>query len=393
MTQILHDEQQLRELCRQCLHHDIAPIFLNHCLSGDPPRVYAVLKPLFDECVEQLSSLSLQELGLTVESIPPGFRMMVDPVDSSMRPEYIERVAHYLLATELENARSPMIGVVEAIPDNSEVLENCPELRSQLDKDGLLKLSDEMVLFDAGVKYREHFFYVHQLLRRGFASSPNFDFIGRLAAYRRSTSDVNSFRIAVDHRRTMLFDDWRQHIERDRWYGPQFDDDKLDDPNHFGLAVVGREYPTSLDQYPLIRTEFLWKRNEGNGDEHIKTLEVEELTCPSAPRENLHINRYAHAERDMSRKIFRHFDGAAKVYRKNDYASRVGSNMPHNTRPAHYLKLFRIDGELKLEDWISLLSMFYKGNEMVVEYFDPKLFQSQILPQRRQLGEALAKGK
>ncbi len=388
MTQILLDEQKLRELYRQCLHHDVAPIFLNHCLAGDPPRVYSVLKPLFDECVEQLSTLSLEELTLTVESIPPELRMMVEPVDELLRTEYIERVAHYILATELEKARSPMIGVVEPVPDQSEMLQNCPELREQLDKDGLLKLSDKMLLFDAGVKYRQYFFYVHQFLRRGFASSPNFDFISRLAAFRLKTEGTNKFRIAIDHRRIMLFDDWRQRLELDRWYGPRFDAKLLDDPKHIGLTVVGREFPTPLDQYPLVKTEFLWKRNER---EDIKTLEIEELSCPSSPRENLHINRYAHAEWDMKRRRFQHFDGAAKVYNQNSYAPRLNSTMPHNVRPSHYLKLFRIDGEIELTDWISILSMFFKGNEMVIEYFDPELYESQILPGRRQFGEAPAK--
>ena len=37
--------------------------------------------------------------------------------------------------------------------------------------------------------------------------------------------------------------------------------------------------------------------------------------------------------------------------------------MPNNIKPAHYIKLFRIDGKIDLSDWISLVSMFYKGNE------------------------------
>ena len=186
----------------------------------------------------------------------------------------------------------------------------------------------------------------------------------------------------------MMFADWQQTIELDTWYGPKFDPDILDDPNHKGLTVVGREYPTPLDQYPLIKTEFLWKTNEG---ENVKTLEIEELSCPSKPYDNWHINRYAHAERDIVKKTFRHFDGAAKVYRQNEYPARFEKTMPNNSRPAHYLKLFRIDGTIDLSDWLSLLSMFYKGNEMVIEHFDPEQFATKIQPQRKRRGEVLAK--
>jgi hypothetical protein len=100
-----------------------------------------------------------------------------------------------------------------------------------------------------------------------------------------------------------------------------------------------------------------------------------------------------HAERDLQNKAFRHFDGAAKVYHQNSYTSRLELAMPKNPRPAHYLKLFRIDGAIELQDWLSLVSMFFKGNEMVIEYFDPNLYRTQIQPQRKQIGEVLAKSR
>ena len=35
-----------------------------------------------------------------------------------------------------------------------------------------------------------------------------------------------------------------------------------------------------------------------------------------------------------------------------------------------YVKLFRIDAGLKLEDWNELLARFYVGNELAKEYLD-----------------------
>jgi len=186
----------------------------------------------------------------------------------------------------------------------------------------------------------------------------------------------------------MNFDDYRHEMELDTWFGPKFDRNKLDDPNFVGLTVVGRTYPNSLDSYPLEKTEFFWKTNEA---ESIKTLEIEELSSPANPYEHWQINRYIHAQRDMSNRIFRHLDGAAKVYAEDSYRARLSQPMPKNMRPAHYVKLFRIDGIIDLESWLSLVSMFYKGNEMVIEYFDPELFNKEIRPFRERMYVALNK--
>ena len=332
--------------------------------------------------------MSLTDLGLIVDALPAGLRFMVVPVDELLSPEYLSRVAIYCIAAELQKAYSPVADVITSLPDDSQVLSKFPKLRKDFDRDGLLILSNEFLLFDGGLKYCNHFFYYHQFLRRGFSANPNFDFLGTLARYRQKTSDYNKFRIALDHRRLMMFSDWQQTIECDTWYGPKFDQTKLDDPNYTGLTVVGREFPNSLDQYPLIKTEFLWKTNAGK---NIKTLEIEELSCPKKPHDKWHVNRYAHVERDMENKTIQHFDGAVKIYNRNEYSDRISTSMPNNSRPSHYIKLFRVDGSINFENWISMLSMFFKGNEMVIEHFDPDLFLAKIHPQRKLIGEALLK--
>lgn len=386
MARLLFDDRDLRELRRQCLHHNIFPLFLSHCMGGDPPAVYAILKPIVDGCVDQLAEMSFEEVRLIVDSVSAGYRQLLQPVERPLTREYLKRVAEYCVAVELQKGYSPVSEVILPLPDKSEVLATCPELRSRFDDDGLLTLTDDFVLFDGGLRYRKHFLHYHQFLRRGFSSNPNFDFLGTLARFRHETR--NSYRIAIDHRRIMNFDDYRHEMELDTWFGPKFGRNKLDDPNFVGLTVVGRTYPNSLDSYPLEKTEFFWKTNEA---ESIKTLEIEELSSPANPYEHWQINRYVHAERDMSNRIFRHLDGAAKVYAEDSYRARLSQPMPKNMRPAHYVKLFRIDGIIDLESWLSLVSMFYKGNEMVIEYFDPELFNKEIRPFRERMYVALNK--
>jgi hypothetical protein len=356
-------------------------------MGGEPPRVFAVLSKIVEDCLEQLREMSVSEVKQIVESIPAGLRMMVEPVTEPLTEEYLNRVAEYAIAVELEKGYSPVSDVVHSHPEQSYVLEELPELRDLIDNDGLIKLNANFVLFDGGIRYRDFVLHYHQFLRRGFSCNPNFDFLSALAKYRNGTGRSNNFRIAIDHRRLMRFEDYRQTIERDRWYGPAFDREKLDDPGRIGLTVVGRINPNALDSYPIEKTEFLMKLNEG---EAIKTLEIEELSSSSNPYDGWHINRYLHAERDMPNKVFCHFDGAAKVYAPNKYKNRISQTMPNQPRCDYYIKLFRIDGEIILEDWLSLVGMFYKGNEMVIEYFDPKLFDEKIRPLRIRMGQIQA---
>ena len=387
MAELIFNAKDVRELKRQCLHHNVFPLFLGHCMNGDPPRVFALLSPMIDDCVEQLNLMTYSEVKQVVESVPAGLRMMIEPVSEPLTPEYLRRVVEYCIAVEIEKGYSPVSDVVNPRPDKSEVFLVVPEMSELIDGDGLVQLTDEFTLFDGGIRYRDFVLHYHQFLRRGFSSNPNFDFLGTLARYRNETGGENAFRVAIDHRRIMRLDDYRQTIERDTWYGPAFDREKLDDPDYVGLTVVGRIHPNSLDSYPIEKTEFFWKRNEGDS---IKTVEIEELSSTSRPYDNWHINRYVHAERDMCNQVFRHFDGAVKVYAQNNYAKRIGQTMPHHMRCNHYVKLFRIDGEILLDDWLSLVGMFYKGNEMVIEYFDPDLFDDKFRPIRERLRQALA---
>lgn len=380
MPELVFNQKDVRELQRQCLHHNVFPPFLMHCMNGKPPKVFKVLSPMVNECIEQLSSMSFENVNSVVQAIPSGLRMMVEPVEEPFSKEYLRRVAEYCIATEVDKGYSPVSDVVNPHPEQSHVLEALPELRELIDKRGLLQLTEEFTLMDGGIRYRDHVLHYHQFLRRGFSSNPNFDFLGTLARYRNETGSQNSFRIAIDHRRIMNFTDYRSGFEKDGWYGPRFNREKLDDPKSIGLTVIERLNPDSLlDQYPVLKTEFLWKTNEGKS---IKSLEIEELNSPKRPYDNWHINRYLHAERDMENQVFRHFDGAAKVYPQDSYAERFLQTMPTNTPCQNYIKLFRIDGQIDLDDWLSLIGMFYKGNEMIIQYFDPERYDEVFRPLR-----------
>ncbi|MCL4204061.1 MAG: hypothetical protein KJ000_16280 [Pirellulaceae bacterium] len=378
MAELLFNTREVKELQRQCLHHNIFPIDLANGFDGKPKPVVRALKGIVDSCVEQLDEMPFTEVQAVVNGLPSGLRHMLEPLEEPLLTEDLSRIAQYCIAAQIQKGYSSVADVIALSVDNSHVLAECPELRDLFDDDGLLKLDHRFYLMDGGIKYGKFVLHYHQFLRRGFSSNPNFNFLGTFAHYRSRTKAQNTFRIAIDHRRLMRFDDYHQMMELDTWYGPGFDPDELDDLTKTGLTVVVRSHPSPFDSnYSLVKTEFLWKANETDG---VKTLEIEEVASESTPVDNWHVNRYVHAERDTVRRTFRHFDAAAKVYPHSTYKQRVDETMPNQIKPAHYIKLFRIDGNINLDDWLSLLSMFYKGNEMVVEYFDPQLFREKFLP-------------
>jgi hypothetical protein len=127
----------------------------------------------------------------------------------------------------------------------------------------------------------------------------------------------------------------------------------------------------------LERTEFYWSYRSG-----IKTFEVEEISREGRTLDGYYLNRYIHSERDIERSVFRHLDGAVKVYPKDTYAARTSSHLPKETRTSK-VKVFRLDGLIELERWVELISFFYRGNEMVVEYLNPGQFEAVFGEQAR----------
>jgi hypothetical protein len=76
--------------------------------------------------------------------------------------------------------------------------------------------------------------------------------------------------------------------------------------------------------------------------------------------------------------VLSHFDGAVKMYGENEYATRLESYMLRELRGDAKPKLFRVDGDIDVDHWIELMAHFFKGNEMMIEYFDPDEFERRF---------------
>ncbi len=368
---------KVKALIKQCKHLNVFPIFLDHYFpKTEANPVSDLLIELIEEGVQFLKIMSSEEIDSLVDGLHPSLKMRIDhKATLSTNDALLERITlNYIIALVQEGYLS-FPKVVTTDVSESEVIKIYPEISNKIDDDNLLIIDENFRMSDGGIEYKDHILHYHQFLRRGYGSNPNFDFLNRFIRYYHQTKTENKFRIAIDHHRIMPKEFYRQIVEMDAWFGPKFDKSKLDDRNAIGLTVHTRSKPSPLDLFfgNIERTEFYWSYKDG-----VKTFEVEELSGKDYVFEPYNLYRYLHAERDIRTKVLRHCDGAVKVYLQDSYENRIATMMPTETKSLKKIKLFRIDGNIDVDEWIEMISLFYKGNEMIIEYFDPEQFEQMF---------------
>ncbi|QED27159.1 hypothetical protein FRD01_07860 [Microvenator marinus] len=370
------DERKLNKLVQEMRNRDHAPViyFTIYLVGQGQKPHFNLARDLVNECADYLSALNMDELDATREKAAVWVRFS-DWKNPLVSAETKKRfIAEGYVYAEVHARYFAVDHLIDMPLTESLVLREYPELKEHLDEDGLLILGDEFEPVDGVVFYKSHALWYHQFLRRGFTSSPNFDFLAPFIRYYHDTKRTNTFRVAIDHSRLMSREDYSRVYEFDTWFGPPFDTATLDDPDAVGLTVVARN-KTSLFELTnhLHFTDFLWTYKEG-----IKTLQIEEVHDKADALGNYIINRYVHAERDIDAGVFRHLDGAAKVYTLTGYDKRKEIHLPEARSCHRKPKLWRIDGEIDLKTLSSLVSLFYKSNEMIIEYFNPDAFEEMF---------------
>lgn len=161
--------------------------------------------------------------------------------------------------------------------------------------------------------------------------------------------------------------------EFEYWWGPKYNDDITsiaDGLTQYKSDEFERAY------YQIDRTEFVWKH-----EDNLYTLELEEVRDEPAPTlGDIYGCRYVHSIWDTNKNGFDHFDGAIRSYDMELMLERVEMKMTEMGRRSEYTKLFRIDGNLPLENWKSLVTNYLQGNPQIYEYFGlPKPDVQQLL--------------
>lgn len=257
-----------------------------------------------------------------------------------------------------------------------------PDLQSGLDKNNLVYLDDLLVNFDylgQGIfkdKNSEFTVFAHQFFRRNLSYLNNFHnyFLDQFISFSSNTNI--KLRISLDKDIVGYAKSFRNQIEMEYWWGPKYSDDISNIPT----GVTHYKSDDYQKYFSLVSgTEFWWKKNlEENVCKH--ELEIEELrNDPTIGVDSVSYGcRYVHSIYDDNKEIFEHFDGAIRMYKETDMLDRLDKPINKAGKNTVYTKLFRIDGNLKLADWKSLITNYFQDNPLLFEYFGVKEEYNQL---------------
>jgi hypothetical protein len=182
--------------------------------------------------------------------------------------------------------------------------------------------------------------------------------------------------IGIDEDRVRVDVDGPAYFERDTWYGAPFKEDiRLITPGTVKLRPPIGVGPRFVDFF--FAQAYCWdiKWTEANG---IKTFQALELKTESVQLDLEGIvhfpARYMHAEFDVSANSFRHFDGAIQLFRETEYFQRRDSDFNVIKKTLDHVKarsrkVFKLNGQIKTEDWVELCCHFLPANPLTFEYF------------------------
>ncbi|MCE5176755.1 MAG: hypothetical protein ABFD23_03645 [Caldisericales bacterium] len=334
-------------------------LYARHLENGDNDEMKQLLNDLYKELLDKISGFSFLE----AQSVWNGFNNSIQYSYNLPESDIFHKVAWGMLMSHLLKKYFSLADVINPSENKPRLLSIYPELREKIDKKGLTILDDSFGYNKGYHTYKEHILYYCSFLE----GSRGTNLISKFNELYKNKNNANKFRIAFDFNRVCKIKDFRHICLFDTWYGPEFDINKIDDPNFVGLTVKKSD-KKSLDLMKnLDRTEFYWKYDR---KEKVKTFEIEEIVDLNYIKGGYNVNCYIHSERDTLNKKFIHLDGAIKIYDKSNYQERFCSKIPEERKADKYIKLFRIDGDISYKDWSELISFYYKYNRMIIEYFN-----------------------
>ncbi len=272
------------------------------------------------------------------------------------------------------------IGVVASKPNLLLNLSN----KIQPDKEGLIKFSTlanqfELNKFVSGYFYDTNFMVMpHHFFRRGFSKCNNFAplLVERLW----SLNDPNiETSIAVDLDRVRINVDETMYFEMDTWYGAPFS--KNISTISDGLAKSSPPLDLESSHISFLFNDahslnVIWNTKDG-----VKSFQAEEFKTEDVKiqidGQFFYPARYIHAEYELDKQQFRHFDGAVHLYTEDEYYRRRDYDFNYNSKgnghiKAKSVKIFKMNGIIDVDTWVDYCCQFCSGNPLILEYFDGK---------------------
>ena len=273
------------------------------------------------------------------------------------------------------------IGIVASYPNIVLLLnENIKLDKEELVSFDILDKEYKRKAFASGFLFSDSYMVMaHPYFRRGHHSNSNFSprFIDIFWAYKDEKQEKY---VAIDSDRVRINVDDSMYMELDTWYGAKFKKTIYDIED----GIVKLTPPLDLEPFDIefffgstYSLNIKWYSKEG-----IKVFQAEEFKVEKNKiirnGKEFFPAKYVHAEFDMNSGNFRHFDGAIHFYTENEYYQKRDTDFNHNEKSEQQIKtisqkLFKINGELKINDWVELTSHYLTGNPLILEYFEGKL--------------------
>lgn len=255
-----------------------------------------------------------------------------------------------------------------------------PELKEHIDGDGLILLEHLLEDFNycgQGVfkcKHNQLSIVLHSFFRRSFSiyNNYNFGFLDKL--FEVYNNGNHTVKVRLETNFVGFTPSWKQSHEYEYWYGPKYNDDIESIPE--GLT---RYESDKIDKiYTNIKsTEFIWQKKDDGKQYQFEMEEVVDAEAPTLEKDTYGC-RYLHALYDINSKVFNHFDGAIRCYDLEKVIKRIDTPMNQVGHQAEYTKIFRIDGNISLDLWKSLITQYLCSNHSVYDYFGiPRPFPKQ----------------
>lgn len=248
------------------------------------------------------------------------------------------------------------------------------------DRYNLIQVDNRFVLRKQGIVYtNKHLIFYHPFLRRYFTSN----FTG-ITSYINELSQLKdiTLKLAIDPFRINKKEYLIDIIELDHWWGPKFDEQKLNGKKFIGKIVYGRVDNNNNLIWPVDRIEV----NITEKEKDKKSIAIEEINPPidflDAEKYKIgkhsleyskkyRLNKFAHFIWDKKNKYFSHLDVSVIVHDLQRFKERFECNFPSKEKinKVDKIKLIEIDGPITLDVVQRLIGDFFRYNELIFEFF------------------------
>lgn len=218
------------------------------------------------------------------------------------------------------------------------------------------------------VYYKDYFIFLHPLLLQ-----LNWFWIEFLELYWRTYKKWNRFQISLNFRKVISLNDYRRvEMEKWLWYWKPYSDENLFIKQNKSIftKLVRDEIFKEINKNWIVFTEFFL--DQKNWSFQIEEISEEEVW-------GFFQHRYIHCLFDLETKTISHLDWSLLFYDKESYISRTQTTLDKTPRyDIRKEKIFRIDWEIDLSKWKSLINNFFIWNELILEYFDKNAYEKLL---------------